>query len=329
MAAGEQYVRLAINFASIATVSRLLTPTEIGVAVIGTGIMAIALGLREFATSDFLIQRQEVVRDDIRTAFTLAFLLTAMITAAMFVLAPWFGSWYGEEKLAYFLRIAAVAGLVEAVSLPIRGLLRREMEFGTLALVNTAAAAMTAGATILLALAGLSYMSVAWAMLAAAGTTTILSFCFWADLSILRPAFRSWGSVLRFGGYNGASFVINRSYEALPQLVLGHLLPHSAVGWYNRAQMVSDIPDKIVLASVFSIAFPALAAEILQRPQREETSPSAGAELHHGVLFGRRWSCSRSSPTPSYRFSWARSGTPRYHCSSSWPSPAWPGFPWC
>ena len=262
MAAGEQYVRLAINFASIAMVSRLLTPTEIGVSVIGTGIMAIALGLREFATSDFLIQRQEVVRDDIRTAFTLAFLLTALITAAMFVLAPWFGTWYGEEKLAQFLRIAAVAGLIEAVSLPIRGLLRREMEFGTLALVNTASAATTAGATILLALAGFSYMSVAWAMLAAAGTTTLLSFSFRPDLSILRPAFKSWGSVLRFGGYNGASFVINRTYEALPQLVLGQMLPPSAVGFYNRAQMVSDIPDKIVLASVFSIAFPALAAEI-------------------------------------------------------------------
>jgi O-antigen/teichoic acid export membrane protein len=262
MAAGEQYVRLAINFASIAMVSRLLTPSEVGVAVIGTGITAIALGLREFATSDFLIQRREVDREDVRTAFTLAFLLTALITAAMFALAPRFAAWYGEEQLARFMRIAAVAGLVEAVALPIRGLLRRDMEFGTLALVNTASAATTAGATILLALAGYSYMSVAWAMLAAACTTTLLSFCFRPDLSILRPAFKSWSSVLRFGGYNGASFVINRTYEALPQLVLGQLLPPSAVGFYNRAQMVSDIPDKIVLASVFSIAFPALAAEI-------------------------------------------------------------------
>ncbi len=262
MAAGEQYLRLAIGFASIAIVSRLLTPTEIGVSVIGTGIMAIALGLREFATSDFLIQRREVVRDDIRTSFTLAFLLTALITLAMFALAPWFGSLYGEEQLARFVRIAAVAGLIEAVSLPIRGLLRREMEFGTLALVNTASATTTAGATILLALAGFSYMSVAWAMLAAAGVTTVLSFYFRPDLSILRPAFKSWGSVLTFGGYNGASFVINRAYETLPQLVLGHLLPLSAVGLYNRAQTVSDIPDKIVLASVFSVAFPALAAEI-------------------------------------------------------------------
>lgn len=262
MAAGEQYFRLAINFASIATVSRLLTPSEIGVAVIGTGIMAIALGLREFATSDFLIQRREVGQGDLRTAFTLAFLLTAVITALMFVLAPWFGSWYGEAQLAQFLRIAAVAGLIEALSLPIRGLLRRQMAFGTLALVNTAAAAVTAGATILLALAGFSYLSVAWAMLAAGCTTTGLYFWFRPDLSILRPAFRSWGNVLRFGGYNGASFVINRAYEALPQLVLGQLLPPAAVGLYSRAQTVSDIPDRIVLASVFAIAFPALAAEI-------------------------------------------------------------------
>ncbi len=136
------------------------------------------------------------------------------------------------------------------------------MEFGTLAVVNTASATTTAAATILLALAGFSYMSVAWAMLAAAGVTTVLSFYFRPDLSILRPAFKSWTSVLSFGGYNGASFVINRAYETLPQLVLGHLLPLSAVGLYNRAQTVSDIPDKIVLASVFSVAFPALAAEI-------------------------------------------------------------------
>ncbi len=283
MAATEQYGRLAIGFASIAIVSRLLTPAEIGVSVIGTGITLIALGLREFATSDFLIQRQQISRDDIRTSFTLAFLLTALITVAMCALAPWFGSMYGEEKLARFVRIAAVGGLIEALSLPIRGLLRREMEFGTLALVNTASAAATAVVTILLALAGFSYMSVAWAMLAAAGTTTVLSFCFRPDLSILRPAFKSWSSVLTFGGYNGVSFMVNQTYLALPQLVLGHMLPHAAVGLYNRAQMVSDIPDKIVLTSVFSIAFPALAAEI--RSGRSLKEPYLRALGHITVLY--------------------------------------------
>jgi O-antigen/teichoic acid export membrane protein len=58
------------------------------------------------------------------------------------------------------------------------------------------------------------------------------------------------------------SFVINQTYQTLPQLVLGQLLPPSAVGLYNRATTVSDIPDRIVLTSVFSVAFPALAVEV-------------------------------------------------------------------
>ena len=283
MATGEQYFRLAAHFVSLLAISRLLTPTEIGVSVIGMGIIAIALGLREFATSDFLIQRQEVARDDIRTSFTVVFLLTALIAAAMFIFAPWFGTFYGEEKLARFIRIGAVAGLIEAVSLPIRGLLRRDMAFGALAFINTTAAAVTAATTILLALAGFSYMSVAWATVAAAITTTALSFYFRPDFSILCPAFKSWRSVLAFGGYNGASFVINQTYEALPQLVLGHLLPHSAVGLYNRAQLVSDIPSRIILASVFSVAFPALATEV--RAGRSLKEPYLRALGHITVLY--------------------------------------------
>ncbi len=262
MAAGEQYLRLAVGFASIAAVSRLLSPTEIGISVIGTGIVLIALGLREFATSDFLIRREQVAPDDVRSSFTVLFLLTALIMAAMFAVAPWFGAFYGEEELAAFLRVGATAGLIEAISLPITGLLRRDLAFGKLAFINTSSTVVTAATTVLLALAGFSYMSVAWAMVAAALTTTGLSFYFRPDALMVRPALSRWRCILAFGGYNGASYVINRIYEAMPQLILGHMLPHSAVGLYNRANVTAGIPDKIVLTSVLSVAFPALAAEV-------------------------------------------------------------------
>lgn len=262
MAAGEQYFRLASQFALIVVVSRLLTPAEIGISVIGTGIMVVVLGLREFATTDCLIQRQEVLREDIRASFTIVFLLTALITVGIFALAPWFGAFYGEDKLARFLRIAAVGGLIEAISLPIRGLLRRDMAFGKLAFINTAAATATVATTILLALAGFSFMSFAWGLVATAVVTTVLSFYCRPDLSILRPSFERWRSILAFGGYNGASYAVAQAYELVPQLVLGSMLPPSAVGLYNRAAMVCKIPQMIFLRSVFAVAFPALAAEI-------------------------------------------------------------------
>ncbi|MDX6750231.1 oligosaccharide flippase family protein [Geminicoccaceae bacterium 1502E] len=261
MAAGEQYLRLAINLVVILCMSRLLTPSEIGIAVIGTGTMAIVLGLREFATADFVIQRPEVTRQDICTAFTIILVLTALIASAVFGLAPWLAALYGEPGLARFLRVMAVAGLIEALALPVVGLLRREMAFGMLALLYASGAAVTAIAVISLALAGFSYMSFAWAALAAAATTAALSIVLRPVLAGFRPAIGSWRSVLSFGGYNGASFTINRLYESLPQLVLGQMLPSSAVGLYNRASVVSDIPDKITLSSVLAIAFPALAEQ--------------------------------------------------------------------
>ena len=143
-------------------VARLLSPAEIGVAVIGTAVMMVVLALREFASPEFLIQRHEVARDDIRASFTVLFLMTALMTGMVFVLAPWIGSLYGEARLGWFLQISAVAGLIEAVSLPIVGLLRRDMAFGAVACVNTTNAAVLAGATAGLAFAGFGFMSYAW-----------------------------------------------------------------------------------------------------------------------------------------------------------------------
>ncbi len=131
IATGTQYLRIAVRFVSMALLARLLTPSEIGLAVIGTALVTVLLALREFASSEFLIQRDEVTRDDIRASFTVLFLMTALMTAAVFVLAPWIGSFYGEEKLAPFIEISVVAGLIEALSLPIQGLLRRDLAFGT------------------------------------------------------------------------------------------------------------------------------------------------------------------------------------------------------
>jgi lipopolysaccharide exporter len=262
IAAASGYLRIGVRFASIALLARLLTPAEIGIAVIGSGIMTVMLGLREFASPEFLIQRHQVTRDDIRASFTVLFLITALMTVAAFVVAPWIGKFYGEPKLAPFLQISAIAGLIEALSLPIVGLLRRDMAFGAIACVNTTNAAALAISTAGFAVAGHGFMSYAWGAAAAAGATTLMAFCFRPDPSILRPALRSWGKVLRFGGYNGASAVINRIYEGLPQLFLGQVLSHSQIGMYDRANVASEVPDKIVLTSAFTVAFPALATHV-------------------------------------------------------------------
>ena len=201
------------------------------------------------------------------------------------------------------------------------------MEFGTLALVNTASAATTAGATILLALAGFSYMSVAWAMLAAAGTTTLLSFSFRPDLSILRPAFKSWGSVL------SVRWLQRRQLRDQPDLrgasparsgpdaaaFGGRLLQSCADGVRHPGQ---DRLGERVLDRV-----PGARGGDTERPQ-PEGALSAGAQLHHGVLLaGAGAACAAGLPDRVASPGPAVARALRL-CSRSWRSPAWPGSRW-
>ena len=104
---------------TISIISRLLTPAEIGLSVIGIGIMTLALALREFASSEFLIQREEVTQTDIRTAFTIMFLLYGSIAAVLVPLTPWLAMIYGEPELSHYIYIIIAAGLLDTLAMPI------------------------------------------------------------------------------------------------------------------------------------------------------------------------------------------------------------------
>lgn len=269
-ASAERYLGLLVNFGTLATVSRMLTPAEVGVSVIGIGIMTIAQSLREFATSEFLIQRAEVTREDARTAFTVLFGLTLAISAALLVQASWVAAFYGEPELSTFIRLIAVTNLLAATSLPITALLRRDMAFGDLAVINVATTLVNGGVTIGLAALGFSYLSFAWALLLASATTCILSLYFRSDFWIFRPLLTSWRSALSFGGYNGALTFLRNGFDSLPQLALARILPLPAIGLYNRALTISGIPDKFILAGIVAVAFPAFASGVREgRPLKQ------------------------------------------------------------
>ncbi len=257
----ERYICLVVSLATIAIVSRLLTPIEVGASAIGTALMTIAISLREFAGSGFLIQNTEVSREDVRTAFTLQLVLTLPIAAAVVLVAPRFAGLYREPMLVDFVRVTATTLILDTFASPITSLLRRDLAFGTLAIINVATLCFSALVTVGLAASGFSFMSVAWAWLAATLTTMTLSIAYRPDLGIFRPSLEAWRRALAFGGYHGAITVLNRLYEGLPQLVLGRFLPLGMVGFYNRAIMISSLADKLILAGVFNVAFPALAAE--------------------------------------------------------------------
>lgn len=262
MATCQQYLVLVNNFATTMILSRLLMPSEIGIAVIGLAITTALFSLREFATPEFLIQLDDVSRGDIQTAFTALAGFGLLIAGALVALAPAIAGFYGHHSLGLFLMLTATALFIETIGMPAVSLLRRDMAFGTLAAINTAGAFTNSATTIALAATGHGFMSYAFGVVLGDTLITLWAFAACPKARGLRPSLAAWRKLADFGRYKGATSFIDRLYDALPQTVLGRLMPSAAVGIFNRSVALCGVPDRIVLGAVFSVAFPALAQQI-------------------------------------------------------------------
>ncbi|KJF72828.1 oligosaccharide flippase family protein [Agrobacterium arsenijevicii] len=262
MAMLEQHLGIAVNFTLIAIVSRLLSPAEVGFAVIGYGVTSVIFAFREFVSSDFLIQLDFVERDDINTSLTLLLLVSGILGIILYLCGPYVATFYDQPGLQHYLVLAIVAVMAESLGMPAFSMLRRQLAFGTIARVRTIGLVVMAVVTIVAARNGWGFVSFALGMLA--GNSVASALAAYADPAqrAARLSLKSWRRMAEFGRYRGATTIVDKLYESLPQLVLGLAMTPTAVAIYNRANTVCSIPDRIFLSAIFSFAFPALAAEV-------------------------------------------------------------------
>jgi O-antigen/teichoic acid export membrane protein len=262
LATGDRYFSIITGFLTVVIVSRLLTPNEIGLWVIGAAIVTLASSGREYGSYNFLIQKKDLARADIRAAFTVMLLLTILIAAVLCISAPWVEAAYSEASLARYLDIMAISLLLDQIGAPIVALLRRDMAYGRVAVINVANAALSAGATIGLVLLGVGYMSFAWSSLLSSAATGILAFSLKPDPWIFFPSLSRWREPLTFGGYYGTNMILYKACDSLVYLLLGRILPLDAVGLYNRAVTVSQIPERLFFGGVMSLVVPAFSSVV-------------------------------------------------------------------
>jgi O-antigen/teichoic acid export membrane protein len=240
--------------------SRLMTPDEIGVSVIGAAILVVAISAREFASPNIIFQQRDLATETIRGIFTVMLIVTGAISIMLATSAHWLAEAYGEPRLAPFLHVATGTLFVELFNLPIIALWRREMAFGKIMLVNVTGALTTASFSVCLALAGFSYMSFAWASFASVTVMSSMALLMARRFDALKPQFRNLKEIVTFGGYNGITVSLFRLYETVPYVLLGRFVSVEAAALFNRSLTICQMPDKMLLSGVLPVALPAFSA---------------------------------------------------------------------
>ena len=256
----EKYATLVLNFATLYISSRLLTPNEIGVAFLGASLVALAEGLRDFGVTNYIVNAENLTKQEIRTSFTMMLMVAVFLTTAFVATAGLYADFAHEPRLENFVRIVAFGYLFASIGSPIVALLRRDLKFWNIAAINLGSALVGNITTIGLVMMGVGYMSFAWGSLSYPLSTFVFAILIRSDLSIFRIEFTKWREILAFGGFNTATGLLTALGAVIPTFVLGRASGSTDVGLYSRGQQVTEMPSRLVISAISAVALPGFAA---------------------------------------------------------------------
>jgi O-antigen/teichoic acid export membrane protein len=258
LAQGSSFI---LQFTASVVVARYLTPYESGiyaaaVAVVGVLSLIQALGLQA------LIVREERLTPDISaTAFTVNALISLFLCACILIASVGGGAFLGDLGVQKVLGVLALNPVLGIFSFLPAANLERSGRFKEMALISLACTIVAALLTILLAVLGFSYMSVAYAQVASGVVNTMLMNIVGRQHIGFRIGLKAWRRISEFGLQMLAVSGINSVSGRLSDVLVGRMLGLSALGIYNRASALNNlifVNIHIVVGRVIFVDFSSL-----------------------------------------------------------------------
>jgi O-antigen/teichoic acid export membrane protein len=255
----QRYTSLLIGVPSIMVLARFLTPAETGIFSVALAFTNLAHMLRDFGVSDYLIQEHQLDRDKLRSAFTITGAMACLMALAIFFGAPAIARLYDQAGVGKVLRVIAVNFLLIPIGSNASSMMRRELAYGALYIRNTAESATRNFASVGLAVAGFSYMSLAWGSLAGITVGTLATVILRPRYITLLPSFRHWRAVVSFGHKMIAIDVLQQLTINSKDMVLGRTLGFAATGLYSRGAGLVNLFYRNFTSAIQSVAYPTFA----------------------------------------------------------------------
>ncbi|MGX9429220.1 MULTISPECIES: oligosaccharide flippase family protein [Bradyrhizobium] len=255
----ERYGNLVVFLVTTAVLARLLTPAEFGIYAVVNAVTAVVVAsFQEFGGANYLVQKRELSRASVQTAFTVTFGISALTGLVLLALSGVLSQLFDQESLQKGIAVSALSFLLAPFSGTITGLFRRDMAFGKLAICNLVSGVVAAAVSIALAMSSFGFMAPVWGGVAGNVVLTIMLLRQHRDFGVFRPSVADFRDVVRFGLYSSGISIINVLYNLSPQLFLAKILDFTSVGLYSRATSITQVFDRLVVQVLNPIIMPAL-----------------------------------------------------------------------
>ena len=250
----NSYSAAGISFVSIIILARLLTPQEIGIFSVCMAFVGFLHTLRDFGIGAYLLQERNLDAGILRSAYGLALLFGWTAAAVLALSSGLVADFFNEPGVRSVTLVLAVNFLLIPLGSLAIPLLKRDMLFVSIMKINVAVSFAYAVSTIVFALLGAGYMSMAWGTLVGTVVNVAGSLAARPDLIGIRPSLRHARRIVSFGAYSvGSNFIVAFGPNGT-EIVIGRMLGLSAVALLGKGRSLITLFQQAIMAFIMPVA---------------------------------------------------------------------------
>ena len=255
----QQFSSKIIGFCISIFLARLLEPAQFGLLAMLSLFIAVGTTLLDGGLTVSLIRTVDADERDFSTIFYFNLAGSIVLYLILFATAPLIASFYNQPLLKAIIRVYGLTLIINAFFGVQSTLLIKKLKFKKQTNIQIPAA--IGGGLLGIALAKMGYG--VWSLVWMAMCTSLLSTIMHWYYSSWRPSFtfdrECFKKHFHFGYKMTLSGLLDTIYQNLYLIIIGKYFSAAQLGFYSRADTISQLPIGNISSAVNKVAYPMFA----------------------------------------------------------------------
>jgi len=256
-----------LNLVSTVILARLLTPGDFGLVAMVTAVTGFLAMFRHAGLAIPTVQRENITHAQVSNLFWINLGVSGLCALIVAALSPAIAWFYRDPRITYITLFLSTTFLIGGFRVQHLALLKRQMRFKAIALIEVGS--MATGVVVGVVMALLRYRY--WSLVGLSLATEIASFLLTGSVSRWRPQLPSRGAgigpLVAFGAHQTAGNFIFGLARGCDNLLIGRFYGPAAVGLYSRAAALVIRPMEQFLLPIDAVFLPTL-SRLQSQPDR-------------------------------------------------------------
>jgi O-antigen/teichoic acid export membrane protein len=244
-----------VSFVISIIVARILVPNDFGIMGIAMMLIGYTNLFTDFGFTQAIIQKQIEDKKTLNSIFTVNLAASLILGVLFFISSGYIADFFKSPECRNVIKVLSIVFVVTSFSAVPSAILRRDMNFRTLSLINLSSSFLMSLVTLLLALNSLGYWALVFGQLIPNVFLTVV-ICYkvrWVPA--INYNHSSMKDIFHFGAWNFTKTQLGFLAQHTDKFIIGRWLGTASLGFYDKAMSLASMPINSLTMNINSVMF--------------------------------------------------------------------------